>query len=225
MPLILLLIGSGPGIGAHTASLFTTHSTFSHIALVARTPAQLQQDRATVLAAAQKSGREVEIRTFAVDIAATTAFEGVLAEVQSLGPLGCVVFNAARVGPSGFFDAAEGLLVADFMTTTTALYTLARWAMPLLRASPSPQRALLVTSSELWKEPLPELFALSVAKAAQRTLVLCLQRAFADVHVALLSVPVRVGEGEGMVRAGRVAEGMWELWRQERGRWVGELGV
>ena len=67
------------------------------------------------MAAAQKSGQEVEVRTFVVDITATKEFEEVLQEVKGLGELGCVVFNAARVGGSVFFEAEERLVLEDFM--------------------------------------------------------------------------------------------------------------
>ena len=69
------------------------------------------------------------------------------------------------------------------------------------------------------------MFALSMVKASQRTLVLSLQRSFPDVHVALLSVPLQVGTGKDMVSAEKVAEGMWELYEQEKEGWLGELGV
>ena len=96
--------------------------------------------------------------------------------------------------------------------------------MSLLRAFTSPHKSLLVTSSLLWQEPIPKMFALSMVKASQRTLVLSLQRSFPDTHIALLSVPVQVGMGKGMVSAERVVERMWGLYAQEK-EGLGELGV
>jgi short-subunit dehydrogenase len=109
----LVLIGSGPMIGVSTASLFATRQ-FSNIALISRNATRLAQDRESVLSAAKAANKNVEVRTFATDITNTPAFEKVLREVETMGRISIVVFNAARVGPSEMFKFSEDDIIQDF---------------------------------------------------------------------------------------------------------------
>jgi len=100
-------------IGVSTASLFATRK-FSNIALISRDPARLAQDRGSVLSAARAAGKNVNVRLFAADIKNTPVFEKVLKEVEEMGHISIVVFNAARLGPSEMFKFPEEEIVEDF---------------------------------------------------------------------------------------------------------------
>lgn len=110
---MLLLIGSGPGIGVAVASHFAQHH-FNRVALFARNPQQLQKDRETVLAAAASVNRVVAVQTWRVDIADLHQLQQALAEVEQFGRLECVYFNAARVDRSLFFQFPIEMLEKDF---------------------------------------------------------------------------------------------------------------
>jgi short-subunit dehydrogenase len=110
----LLVIGSGPGIGISTASLFA-QKKFSKVALISRDKARLSQDRDTILQSLQSTNRKVEIKTWNVDITNTTAFKAVLKETEKFATFSCVLFNAARVEPSELLTFPEEELVKDFM--------------------------------------------------------------------------------------------------------------
>jgi short-subunit dehydrogenase len=112
-PQTLVLIGSGPMIGVSSASLFATRK-FSNIALISRDLTRLAQDRDSVLSAARAAGKNVNVRIFATDIKNTPVFEKVLKEVEKMGHILIVVFNAARVGPSEMFKFPEEEIVEDF---------------------------------------------------------------------------------------------------------------
>jgi NAD(P)-dependent dehydrogenase (short-subunit alcohol dehydrogenase family) len=109
----VVIIGSGPMIGVSAASLFATRK-FSNIALISRDPVRLSHDRDAVLAAAKAAGKDVTVRTFATDIKNTPAFEKVLKEVETMGRISVVIFNAARVGPSELFKFPEEEIIEDF---------------------------------------------------------------------------------------------------------------
>lgn len=222
-PQTLVIIGSGPMIGVSTASLFAAHK-FSNIALISRDATRLSEDRESVLAAAVAAGKTVNIQTWSVDIKNTPAFEKVLKDVKTMGCISSVLFNAARVGPSELFKFPEEEIIEDFKTTTIALYTVARWAMPLL-ALESDKPSFLVTSGLLHDYPIPILFSLSVAKAAQRTLVLTMQRVFMDVHVALLYIGGAVSPEEEVRNPANIAEQLWKLYSQEKSDWAGEMTI
>lgn len=111
---VLVVIGSGPGIGLSTASIFATRK-FDKIALIARDTARLSKDREGVLQAAKAAGRDVEVSTFSQDISETASFQKTLEKIEKLGMISCVFFNAARVQPSDLLTYEEKELVEDFM--------------------------------------------------------------------------------------------------------------
>jgi NAD(P)-dependent dehydrogenase (short-subunit alcohol dehydrogenase family) len=112
----LVLIGSGPGIGVSVASLFAARK-FDTIALISRSQSRLQDDRSIVLKAAEKAGRKVDVKLFAVDIT-SSEYEKTLDEVAKLGGVSCVVFNPARVGANTLFELGEEQMIKDFQVSS-----------------------------------------------------------------------------------------------------------
>ncbi|PKX91460.1 putative short-chain alcohol dehydrogenase [Aspergillus novofumigatus IBT 16806] len=225
----LLLIGSGPGIGVSVASLFAQRY-FDNIALFARNPIQLEKDRETVLASAASVNRVVTVQTWQVDISDLRRLEEALFEVAQFGALECVYFNAARVAPSPFFDFPISGIEEDFKVSNLALYAVAKWAMPLLCAkatSGNDRPSFLVTSSLLPVDPVPELFALSMVKAAQANLVKSLDKAFTPqgVHVGLVVVGGQVSSSAPALNPRNIAEQAWNLFAQEREDWTGQVSI
>jgi NAD(P)-dependent dehydrogenase (short-subunit alcohol dehydrogenase family) len=117
MSTVLVVLGSGPGIALSTTSLFASKK-FSKIALLSRNTLRLQEDKAAILASA---GREITVSTFTQDIADSASFKKTLAEIEKMGEISCVFFNAARVATSDLMSYPEGEVVADFMVCRTLL--------------------------------------------------------------------------------------------------------
>jgi hypothetical protein len=93
--------------------------------------------------------------------------------------------------------------------------------MPLL-AQETDNPSFLVTSGILHNDPVPILFSLSVVKAAQRTLTLSLQRAYPDIHVALLLISGNVSFEEEVRNPANIAEELWKLYAQKK-EWAVEV--
>ncbi|KAL2793513.1 putative NADP(+)-dependent dehydrogenase [Aspergillus keveii] len=229
-PRLLLLLGSGPGIGVSVASRFA-RSHFGAVALVARNAEQLSKDRATVLAAVAEAGRAVEVRTWQADISDLSLLEKTLKEVEEFGAVECVYFNAARVAPSPLLEFPVEKIEADFRVSALSLYVTARWAMPLLAKndshSPDWNPAFLVTNSLLPASPFPDWFALSMTKAAQANLVKSLEKAFSSqgVHVGLVVVWGMVSTESAGLNPGNIAEQAWKLYSQKREEWTSQVTV
>lgn len=103
-----------------------------------------------------------------------------------------------------------------------------KWAVPLLQAaSEDALPSIIVTSTtQLYKEPMPDLMSLSMVKSAQRALVLSLHAKFAEkVHVALLSVGGVVSPQAPNLNPENIAEKAYTLYRQPRGQWEREMEV
>ena len=109
----LVVIGSGPGIGVHTASLFAAQK-FTIIALISRNAINLERSRQRVLETAKSAGKSPEVRTWSTDITDAEMFKKTLKEVESMGVVSCVHFNAARVGLSDIGVFGENDLIQDF---------------------------------------------------------------------------------------------------------------
>ena len=110
---VLVVIGCGPGIGVATASIFAAHG-FNKIALIARDAQRLEDCRATVLNTAKLAEREPDVKCWDVDITQSAAPNAVLIDVERMGQISCILFNAARVDPSEFFDFDAEELINDF---------------------------------------------------------------------------------------------------------------
>jgi NAD(P)-dependent dehydrogenase (short-subunit alcohol dehydrogenase family) len=214
----LVLIGSGPGIGRHVAAEFARRR-FNNIALVARSPTQLAEDKAAIETAA---GSQVNVKTFAVDVTDTAKFRSTLDNIgQVFGPPECVYFNAARVIPTQFFVVKEEEILYDFRTNVTALHAAAEWAFPqlvALKESDAQARpSFLVTSSLLPKFPIADLFVLSMVKAAQRNMVQSLSDVYGPqgVHVGIIAVGGPVDPSSPTWNPPNIAARAWDFFDQD----------
>lgn len=110
---MLVVIGSGPGIGSATAARFAVNG-FSRVVLIARNADRLTEDCRLVEDAAQKAGKSVDVGCYAVDITDTNAYKLVLDKVAKFGSLECVFFNAARVEQSVLLELSVEEIEYDF---------------------------------------------------------------------------------------------------------------
>jgi len=109
---LLVVVGSGPGVGATTAALFASHG-FDRVALLARSAAKLQVDAETVAQASISTA--AQIKTYPVDVADATALQKTLQVVEAeLGTPEVVLFNAARVVPSTIGQTSWEDILYDF---------------------------------------------------------------------------------------------------------------
>lgn len=70
----------------------------------------------------------------------------------------------------------------------------------------------MTSTTQLYKEPIPSLFSLSMVKSAQRALVLSMNAVYGkDVHVALLSVGGVVSPKKKNLSPENIADRCWEL--------------
>lgn len=222
----LLLIGSGPGIGLTTATLFA-QKKFSKVALISRNQERLTKDKESLLSSLPE-GKNADVKTWAVDIVDAEKYKKVLKEVEewSVDGVDCVIFNAARIVPSPLLEFPAEEIVNDFMLTNIALYTTAQWALPLLSKMKEDRKpSFLVTSSMLWKQPLPFLFSLSLVKTSQRNMVDSFKQTFPDIHIALLNVAGQVSPEDKDFNPPRIAKKYWELYDQEKSAWTFDLDV
>ncbi|GAB0135986.1 hypothetical protein EsDP_00004305 [Epichloe bromicola] len=239
MPRSLVVIGSGPGIGVHVASHFASKG-FSKIALVARNTEQLDRDSAAV----QSDHGHVDVRAYPVDVTDSAGLRAALDRItDDLGPPEVVFFNAARVKPSLLLEVGDEEMLYDFkacamdvprgtasnvytIIAAVALHQTAKWAIPhltkLAKQDSSAKPSLLVTSSHLPQSPEPDLFVLSLTKAAQRNLAESLAKVYQPqgVHVGLVIVAGSVAPEKTVLSPGNIAKKTYELFAQERGGWT-----
>ncbi|KAL3470102.1 hypothetical protein BJX99DRAFT_57311 [Aspergillus californicus] len=228
---LLVLIGSGPGIGRAVASRFAQQH-FDRIALIARNAQRLKEDRDAVLVVAESAKRDVEVQTWQVDINNVEKLQTALNEISEFGSLECLYFNAARVAGSTLLEFPIEGIEEDLRVSIVALYAATQWAMPILlkKAQSQPKDSkpsLLVTNSLLPMSPIPQVFSLSMVKAAQANLVKSLEKEFSPqgVHVGLVAVGGIVAPDHKAWNPTNVAEQAWKLFAQKPEEWTGQVTI
>lgn len=109
----LVVIGSGPGIGRHTASEFASRG-FERVALVSRNAERLQQD-ASYVSSGRNVSKDLKVKTYSADVSDPEALQKTLKQVETdLGPPEVVLFNAARVEPSPLLETGYERVLEDF---------------------------------------------------------------------------------------------------------------
>ncbi|RFU80203.1 hypothetical protein TARUN_2013 [Trichoderma arundinaceum] len=224
----VVIIGSGPGIGSHTASIFAS-KRFNKVALVARNPAQLEKDAAAVNNAAPG---QVQVKTYPTDITDSKKLADTLAQITNdLGAPEFVLFNAAIIALTPLLEFSDEGILQDFQISTIALHNTAKWAIPQLAAlakqDPTAKPTLMVTNSHLPETPLEDLFSLSLTKASQKNLTLSLRQKFASqgIHICLLAVAGTVADGNPNLNNKNVSDKAWDLYNQEKSAWTEEIRI
>ena len=111
---LIVVLGSGPSIGATTASLFASKGF--DVALLSRNITRLQKDAEKVQKSASSGGIRVE--TFAVDIGDHVALKKTLDQVRDrMGLPEVVLFNAARISEGEIGVVEPAFLLDDFMVS------------------------------------------------------------------------------------------------------------
>src|SRR5271155_3731169 len=109
---LIVILGSGPGIGVGVASHFASQS-FGRVALISRNAERLKEDAETVKAGSGK--KDLQVKVYAVDVGNVLALEKTLRHVaHALGPPEVVVYNAAQLRQSKLGDVPAKELTEDF---------------------------------------------------------------------------------------------------------------
>jgi len=113
---LIVVLGSGPGIGSQTAAHFAAQG-FNRVALLSRNKQRLPEDAATI----KKASSSARVETYAVDLAEIDELKKTLKQVETdLGKPEVVLFNAARVGPSKIGEESVESVLQDFKVCFTA---------------------------------------------------------------------------------------------------------
>jgi len=110
-PRLIVVLGSGPGIGVHVAAHFVARS-FTRVALISRNADRLKSDAEAVR---KLAANDVDVRTYVADMAVTVQVEAALNRiVQELGKPEVVLFNAAHLTKSALWEYKEEDMERDF---------------------------------------------------------------------------------------------------------------
>ncbi|KAF2667006.1 NAD(P)-binding protein [Microthyrium microscopicum] len=229
MTRLLIVLGSGPGIGVGVASHFAS-STFTHIALVARTASRLSTDVSSVQAAAEHAGKQVTVKAYPADLADTASLTTALESIKNdFGAPEVVIYNAARTGKSGLFEVDEERVLSDYKVTTLGLYTAAKILAPQLASLAKEEGrspALIVTSGGLYKTPYHPFFSLAQSKASQHNLTMSLAQKLAPegIHVCAIIVHGLVKPESEIFSPANIAKTYWKVYEEgvkgEREVWI-----
>ncbi|KIW29266.1 uncharacterized protein PV07_05091 [Cladophialophora immunda] len=222
---LIVILGSGPGIGASTGALFA--SMGFDVALLSRNVERLGQEAARV----QAANPRVKVKAYPVDVGDHNALALALGKVGTeLGPPEVVYFNAARVAPSRIGGTSPDFLLEDFKSMNLGLFVAASWALPHLTAAaeqPGTHPSFLFTNSGLWDRPLANFASLSMQKAAQYNLMLSLKQMVEarGVHVAGVNIGGLVREEDPVINPNNIARALFDLSQEDKPNWQWEVKV
>ncbi|KIX09089.1 uncharacterized protein Z518_00167 [Rhinocladiella mackenziei CBS 650.93] len=222
---VIVIVGSGPGLGVSTGSLFASKGF--DVALLSRNTQRLEQDVAVV----RKANPNVSVRAYSVDVGDHIALPRVLAEVRSeLGAPEVVYFNAARVQTSRIGETTPEYILEDFKSMNIGMYVAAMWAIPDLTAAaerPGSHPSFLFCNSGLWDHPIADFFSLSMQKASQYNLASSLNQILgpSGVHVAGVNIAGIIRDDDPVVNARNIANSIYELYEQDKAHWQFEIKV
>ncbi|KAI9664054.1 MAG: hypothetical protein M1821_007545 [Bathelium mastoideum] len=231
---VLVVIGSGPGIGVSTASLFASHG-FS-IALVSRNAERLSSD-VTAVEKHSKSGATV--KAYPANVGDSSALSAALAQIKTeLGAPEVVLFNVARIAVTTIGQEPIENLRSDFESMNIGLYVTASWALPLMEQraegrSKGPAPSFLLSGGYIATDPREIVFALSMQKAMQHNLMKSMwrvqkgreEKGEAAVHVAIANIGGRVADEEPVRTAANIAKINWEIYGEEKGSWRQQVDI
>ena len=215
-----VVLGSGPGIGVSTATLFATKK-FTSVALLARNAQRLESDASAVL---EKNPFAIA-KTYSVDISDAAALKSTLERVaEDVGPPEVVLFNAARIEPSTIGEEPPETVLNDFKVMSLGMYVAMSWAQPYLVEMAKDAEArpcFFLSGGVLYRNPLAELFSLGLNKAAQINLMMSFSKVVGPkgVHVANVNVCGRVKDEEPVMNATNISKMFWELYEEKKEDW------
>jgi len=224
---LLVVVGSGPGIGVATAAHFASNAF--NIALISRNPTRLQEDVSKV----QAVNSSVKVQAFPANVADSDALKKALETIhQSMGLPEVVLFNTARIAQTTIGETDVQEVLDDFKLMNIGQLITAYWAFPLLtqlaaQNKPGVHPTFLNSSSGVGNTPLPPLFSLCMQKAAQNNFL----GSFAQVagpkgvHIARVDINGVVRDEEPVLNAKNIAEQHWKLSRQGKEEWQDMIEV
>lgn len=209
-PPTLVVLGSGPGIGISTAKAFARKNHFSTIALVSRNAECLSKEKAEV----EQEGH-AQVVTYPTDLADLGQLHDTLKEIEKLGPVGCIFFNAATVRMSEVLTTSVEEIEEDFKVASIPFELK---VLPWLTKSTVGHQPRVVRYSTMGHSPPPEErppFAESH----------CHEQPFA--RTADSDVALSLGsESEPAEYLPLAKSCVWEEnpYRRDQGVWLGEAG-
>lgn len=211
---VCAVIGAGPGIGLAVARRFGREGM--KVALLSRRGGEMAR------AAEELVAQGLEARGYACDAERAHDITDALAAVaHDLGPITCLVYNAAVIKPGGPLEVGLEQLVRHFRVDVGGALVAAQRVVPHMKATG--RGTLLFTGGGLALEPWPQMTALSVGKAGMRSLALALHKELkpAGIHVATVTIDGLVDKG-GKLDPDAIAGAYWELHRQPPGAFEAE---
>jgi len=228
---LLVVVAAGPLIGAGVAGLFASNG-FTHVALLARNKQRLEEADIKAVLSSLGGKQEVTIKAYEADVTVPESLIRALklTEVE-LGAPEVVLYNGTRISTVSFKNRdnwSEDDLITDLKISTVGLYTTAKWAFPLLIGKASASKpTFLVTGGYLHNNPEPDMFSLSLNKAAQYNLAISLAKEFEPkgVHVGVVVVGGVVTPQEPYYNPKNISERYWRLYSQKRTEWTREIDM
>ncbi|WP_028778595.1 SDR family NAD(P)-dependent oxidoreductase [Shimazuella kribbensis] len=204
---LLVIIGSGPGIGLSVAKKFGTQGF--QVILVSRTQESLERNT--------KELQEQNIESYGVsaDAADSESLKKAIKQIKSAyGVPDVLVYNVANIVPGDALTLAEQQLIDDFKVNTVGALTSAQQVIPEMIERK--QGTLFFTGGTIALDPNPEYASLSIGKSAIRSLALSLADTLSPygIYVGQVLIADHVQRGT-YYDPDHIADVFWDAYRNK----------
>lgn len=211
---VVAIIGAGPGIGLAVARRFGREGM--KVALLSRRGAEMER------AADELIAQGLQARGYACDAErAHDITDALQAVAHDLGPVTCLIYNAAVIKTGGPLEVGLEQLVRHFRVDVGGALVAVQQVVPAMKAAG--RGSILLTGGGLALDPWPQMTALGIGKAGLRSLALALHKELGPtgIHAATITVAGMVEKG-GKLDPDEIAGVYWELHRQPQGAFEAE---
>lgn len=203
---LIVVIGAGPGIGNHVAKKFGDNNF--RVVLVSRNQEALNQY------VEELKSQDIEAYSVVADAASTESVEVAFAQIKkAFGSVDVLVYNAAIVEGGRPTSLTPELLLAHYQVDVVGALRSALQVIPNQVANKS--GTILFTGGGLALQPAADYAALSIGKAAIRSLALTLAEELKPQGVFVGTVTIAGGVKPGTHFAPElIAEKYWDLYQK-----------
>mgnify|MGYP006277536905 CR=1 FL=1 len=201
----VLIIGAGPGLGASCAR--RAAAAGARVTIVARTPATVDP------LVAELAAQSADIAGWCADAGMEATFRSALQRiVAERGVPTRVIYNAVDPTPKGMAStiAPDDLMQSLATNVGGALITVQEVLDPMREAGGG---SIILTGGVLASKPWAQMSALSIGKAAMRSLAQCLAQELGEddaVHLATVTIGGVIAPGTAFDPAD-IADQFWQI--------------
>lgn len=213
---LIVIFGMGAGNGLAIAKKFGIEGF--QVVMVSRDVSSLTSY------GIQLAALDIQATPYNIDIANERSLEKLLKQISKKhGVPEVVVYNASTNKLKNILEESAESLVNDFKINVVGAFAVTKYFWPQMADKNG--GVIFYTGGGLALNPIPEYGSLAIGKAALRSLTYSVAKTLEhkNIHVATITIMEKLNPTHPKYNSTAVADKMWELYLQPRGRFNTEI--